>query len=135
VTSHPRFLKLFFLSAAPVCAASPNASTGSQRIQGVFSMWLTAPRDAVPIRIDLLQASDQEIRQVAAISLERLTHRAAPSDEVSGLDPAWPHKTWQTWWRSDSAAAPIYAHNECGETLRIDSSKPRVVHPPQTVQF
>jgi len=98
-------------------------------------MWLTAPRDAVPIRIDLLQASDQEIRQVAAISLERLTHRAAPSDEVSGLDPAWPHKTWQTWWRSDSAAAPIYAHNECGETLRHRFIETKGRAPPQTVQF
>jgi hypothetical protein len=83
-------------------------------------MSLTASRDAVPLRIDLLQSSDEQIRQVAAIRLERLTHRAATSDEVSGLDPAWLHKTWQAWWTSNSAATPLYAHNECSEKLRID---------------
>jgi hypothetical protein len=106
--------------ALPFLASEINASTESQRIQGVFGMSLTASRDAVPILIDLLQSSDEEIRQAAEISLERLTHRAATSDEVPSLGPAWLHKTWQAWWTCNSAAAAIYAPHECGETLRID---------------
>lgn len=106
--------------ALPFFASEINASNESQRIQRVFGMSLTASREAVPILMDLLQSSDEEIRQVAKISLERLTHRAATSDAVFSLDRAWLHETWQARWTSDSAAALIHAYNECGEKLRID---------------
>jgi hypothetical protein len=112
--------KLGGSAALSFLASEINASSEGQRIQGALGMSLTASRDAVPMLIDLLQSSDEQIRQVAEVSLERLTHRAATSDEVSSLDPAWLHKTWQTWWRSNSAAASIYAYDECSETLRID---------------
>ena len=112
--------KLGGSDALSFLASEINASSEGQRIQGALGMSLTASRDAVPILIELLRSSDEQIRQVAEISLERLTHRAATSDEASSLVPAWLHKTWQTWWTSNSAAAAIYAHDECGETLRID---------------
>jgi hypothetical protein len=83
-------------------------------------MCLTASRDAVPVPIDLLKSGDEDDRPVAEIGLETLTHRTATSENVSTVDPAWLHKAWQTWWTSNSAAAPIYAHDECGERLRID---------------
>ena len=112
--------KLGGSDALSFLASEINASSEGQRIQGALGMSLTESRDAVPILIELLRSSDEQIRQVAEISLERLTHRAATSDEASSLVPAWLHKTWQTWWTSNSAAAAIYAHDECGETLRID---------------
>lgn len=83
-------------------------------------MSLTASRDAVPVLNDLLKSGDEDDRQVAEIGLEILTHRTATSENVSTVDPAWLYKTWQTWWTANSAAAPIDAHDECGEKLRID---------------
>jgi hypothetical protein len=149
VTKRPRFLTLFFLLAAPVHAASPmvghfhlaeeqrliagsealpflaseiNASAQGECVQGAFGMPLTASRDASPFLIELLRSCAEQIRQVAQISLERLTQRAATSDEAPSLDPAWLHNAWQTWWTSNSAAAPCHAHNDCSEKLRIDES-------------
>ena len=106
--------------AVPFLASEIDASTEGQRIQAALAMSLTASRDAVPILIDLLQSPDGQLRQVAENGLETLTHRTATTENVSTVDPAWLHKTWQSWWASNSAAAPIYAHHECGEKLRLD---------------
>jgi hypothetical protein len=106
--------------ALPFLISEINAPTEAQHVQGAAELSGTGSRDAVPILIDLLQSPDEQLRQVAEIGLEELTHRTATSEDVSTVDPTWLHKTWQTWWASNSAAAPIYAPNECGENLRID---------------
>jgi HEAT repeat protein len=123
--------KLGDQDAIPFLVSEINASTKAQRKQGAVAISLSASRDAVPILLVLLQSPDEDDRQVAEVSLETLTHRTATSENVSNVDPAWLYKAWQTWWASNSAAAPIYAPDACGEKLCIDSCSPA----PQTVQF
>lgn len=83
------------------------------RTNAVSAMSYTASRAAIPILIELLKASDTDIADRAAGSLQRLTHRRAEGK------PQHQYAKWSGWWSRESNTATMHKIGECGDSILL----------------
>jgi HEAT repeat protein len=103
--------------AVPFLVSEAQGETDDQKTQEILALSLTSSREAVPTLIDFLESPDDDVRQVAEIGLQRLTHKGGVRiDELSEVSPAALHDKWVNWWTANGDDAQIFAPDQCGET-------------------
>jgi HEAT repeat protein len=88
------------------------------RLNAISGFGFTGAREAIPILIALLRASDTRTVGYAERSLEILTHHTADQNWNNNLSGAY--QKWSQWWVHSGSTAPIYKTEDCGEITPLD---------------
>jgi hypothetical protein len=88
------------------------------RPNAVSALGYTGSRAAVPILIDVLRNTEQNMAGTALLSLRQLTHRVTV-DEIWPENPQLQYQKWADWWNREGINAEIYKPTQCGEVKRL----------------
>jgi hypothetical protein len=99
----------------PLLLSLIESSRLEERKNALLALPDAAGKESIPVLIRLLLDPDKDIRRLAELDLERLTHRT-----LAKTGSAEAHARWLTWWNREGAGADVPNPDRCNSYRVLD---------------